>query len=90
MRLWQNILSVMKTPIPITRTERVDDIPQLIAQMNRMAIEPVLGKHFSEARELARAQFRGNSGRVAGLYSEPRRSSLERSVQDWVPEMRKV
>src|SRR5664280_3903985 len=32
---------------------------------------------FSDARELARAKFRGNSGHVAGLYPERRRSSLE-------------
>jgi hypothetical protein len=32
---------------------------------------------FSDARELARAKFRGNSGHMAGLYPERRRSSLE-------------
>ena len=37
----------------------------------------VAGQAFSYARELARAKFRRNSGRVAGLYPERRRSSLE-------------
>jgi len=36
----------METPISITRTERVDDIPLLLAQMDRMDIAALLDKHF--------------------------------------------
>jgi transposase len=36
----------METPISITRTERVDDIPLLLAQMDRMDIAAVLDRHF--------------------------------------------
>lgn len=34
------------TPINITRTERVDDIPLLIAQMEKMKIAELMDKHF--------------------------------------------
>src|SRR5664279_5838707 len=37
----------------------------------------VAGRAFSNAWELARAKFRANSDRVAGLYPERRRSSFE-------------
>ena len=36
----------METPIHITRTERVDDIPLLLAQMDKMNIAALLNKHF--------------------------------------------
>ena len=36
----------METPINITRTERVDDIPLLLAQMEKMNIAALLDKHF--------------------------------------------
>ena len=36
----------METPIHITRTERVDDIPLLLAQMDKMNIATLLNKHF--------------------------------------------
>ncbi len=36
----------METPIHITRTERVDDIPLLLAQMDKMKIAALLNKHF--------------------------------------------
>ena len=36
----------METPIHITRTERVDDIPLLLAQMDKMNIAALLDKHF--------------------------------------------
>jgi transposase len=36
----------METPISITRTERVDDIPLLLAQMEKMNIAALLDKHF--------------------------------------------
>jgi transposase len=36
----------MKTPINIIRTERVDDIPLLLAQMKKMNIAALLDKHF--------------------------------------------
>jgi transposase len=36
----------METPINITRTERVDDIPLLLAQMDKMNIAALLDKHF--------------------------------------------
>ena len=36
----------METPISITRTERVDDIPLLLAQMDKMNIAALLDKHF--------------------------------------------
>ena len=36
----------MDTPINITRTERVDDIPLLLAQMGKMNIAALLDKHF--------------------------------------------
>ena len=36
----------METPISVTRTERVDDIPLLLAQMDRMGIAALLDKHF--------------------------------------------
>ncbi len=36
----------METPIYITRTERVDDIPLLLAQMDKMNIAALLNKHF--------------------------------------------
>ena len=36
----------METPIHITRTERVDDIPLLLAQMDKMNIAELLDKHF--------------------------------------------
>ena len=36
----------METPIHITRTERVDDIPLLLAQMGKMNIATLLDKHF--------------------------------------------
>jgi transposase len=36
----------METPIHITRTERVDDIPLLLAQMDNMNIAALLDKHF--------------------------------------------
>jgi len=36
----------METPIHITRTERVDDIPLLLAQMDKMNIAVLLDKHF--------------------------------------------
>ena len=36
----------METPIHITRTERVDDIPLLLAQMDKMNIAGLLNKHF--------------------------------------------
>ena len=36
----------METPISITRTERVDDIPLLLAQMGKMNIASLLDKHF--------------------------------------------
>ena len=38
----------------------------------------VAGQAFSNARKLARAKFRANRGRMAGLYPEQRRSSFER------------
>ena len=44
----------MKTPINITRTERVDDIPLLLAQMEKMNIAALLDKHFP---------MHGNTGR---------------------------
>jgi transposase len=36
----------METPINITRTERVDDIPLLLAQMEKMNIAALLDRHF--------------------------------------------
>ena len=36
----------METPLHITRTERVDDIPLLLAQMDKMKIATLLNKHF--------------------------------------------
>jgi len=36
----------MEAPIHITRTERVDDIPLLLAQMDKMNIARLLDKHF--------------------------------------------
>jgi len=36
----------METPINITRTERVDDIPLLLAQMEKMNLAALLDKHF--------------------------------------------
>jgi transposase len=36
----------MNTPIQITRTERVDDIPLLLAQMDKMNLAALLDKHF--------------------------------------------
>ena len=36
----------MDTPISLTRTERVDDIPLLLAQMEKMNIAALLDKHF--------------------------------------------
>ena len=36
----------METPISITRTERVDDIPLLLAQMEKMNIAALLDNHF--------------------------------------------
>jgi transposase len=36
----------METPIHITRTERVDDIPLLLAQMDKMNIAALLDKYF--------------------------------------------
>lgn len=36
----------METPIYITRTERVDDIPLLLAQMDKMNIAALLNQHF--------------------------------------------
>src|SRR5664280_729603 len=36
----------METPTHITRTERVDDIPLLLAQMDKMNIAGLLNKHF--------------------------------------------
>jgi transposase len=36
----------METPISITRTERVDDIPLLLAQMDKMGIAALLDRHF--------------------------------------------
>jgi transposase len=36
----------METPINITKTERVDDIPLLLAQMEKMNIAALLDKHF--------------------------------------------
>lgn len=36
----------METPINVTRTERVDDIPLLLAQMEKMNIAALLDKHF--------------------------------------------
>lgn len=45
--MWQNIFfAAMETPIHITRTERVDDIPLLLAQMGKMNIATLLDKHF--------------------------------------------
>ena len=45
--MWQNIFfAAMETPIHITRTERVDDIPLLLAQMDKMNIAALLDKHF--------------------------------------------
>ena len=38
--------AAMKTPIHLTRTERVDDIPLLLAQMDKMNIATLLNKHF--------------------------------------------
>ena len=47
VKLWQNIFfAAMETPIHITRTERVDDIPLLLAQMDKMNIAALLNKHF--------------------------------------------
>lgn len=36
----------METPIQITRTERVDDIPLLLAQMDKMNLAALLDKYF--------------------------------------------
>ena len=36
----------METPLHITRTERVDDIPLLLAQMDKMKLAVLLNKHF--------------------------------------------
>lgn len=36
----------METPINITRTEQVDDIPLLLAQMEKMNMAALLDKHF--------------------------------------------
>ena len=36
----------METSINITRTERVDDIPLLLAQMEKMNMAALLDKHF--------------------------------------------
>ena len=36
----------MKTPINITRAERIDDIPLLLAQMKKMSIAALLDEHF--------------------------------------------
>lgn len=45
--MWQNIFfAAMETPIQITRTERVDDIPLLLAQMDKMNIAALLDKYF--------------------------------------------
>ena len=45
--MWQNnFFAAMETPIHITRTERVDDIPLLLAQMDKMNIAALLNKHF--------------------------------------------
>jgi hypothetical protein len=47
VKLWQNIFfAAMETPIHITRTERVDDIPLLLAQMDKMNIAALLDKYF--------------------------------------------
>ena len=40
------LFAAMETPIQITRTERVDDIPLLLAQMKKMKIAELLNKHF--------------------------------------------
>ena len=36
----------METPLKITKTERVDDVPLLLAQMDKMNIATLLNKHF--------------------------------------------
>ena len=38
--------AAMETPIHITRTERVDDIPLLLAQMDKMNITALLNQLF--------------------------------------------
>jgi hypothetical protein len=35
----------MNKPLPLT-TERVDDIPLLLAQLERMGVQPLLDEHF--------------------------------------------
>jgi hypothetical protein len=47
VKLWQNIFfATMETLIHITRTERIDDIPLLLAQMDKMNIAALLNQHF--------------------------------------------
>jgi len=36
----------METPTSVTKTERVDDIPLLLAQMDRMGVAALLDRHF--------------------------------------------
>lgn len=36
----------METPLNVTKVERVDDIPLLLAQMEKMEVAPLLDKHF--------------------------------------------
>jgi transposase len=36
----------METPLSVTRIERIDDVPLLLAQMAKMEVAPLLDKHF--------------------------------------------
>ena len=44
----------MSEPISVTH-ERVDDIPLLLAQLNRMGVQGLLERHFHSSWQLARS-----------------------------------
>ena len=74
---WESVrLGFMNNPIALT-TERVDDIPLLLAQLERMRVQEFLDKHFQHERELERFIFRMVCGDLVKLYPVSRGSSFK-------------
>jgi hypothetical protein len=70
----------METPLKITKTERVDDVPLLLAQMDKMNIAMLLNKHFPMHGNWQGLSF-GETVVTWLAYPERRRSSLELSTK---------